>query len=130
MRLPVVTQISTCRSKHPQLGIFWLVPQLRGLQILVGFAHAFDDVPTIGGFKTLDDGHIDLWPILTREYRHLANQEYDDHPRGRVNWRESDGCFLLFADRRILNAGYHRVLIEAWSLPAPRTRVSPDEHYR
>jgi hypothetical protein len=37
-------------------------------------------VPEIGGFKTIDEGHMDIWPLIQRREAALRPFEYDDVP--------------------------------------------------
>lgn len=56
--------------------------------------------------------------------------EYDEAPRGCVNYEDACGRFTLFADRCIIrDKELVSRIIEELSLPRD-TRVLPDDHYR
>lgn len=94
------------------------------------FSRAFDQVERIGGFRTLDEGHVDVWDKLAAAHRELSPYGYDYFPRGRVNWREADNKFLLLADRYILRRNLQRTIVSRWALPESDTIAMADPHYR
>lgn len=53
-------------------------PQSHGLSV---------EFSKVAGFKTLDEGHVDVWPTVQRLDHTLVDYEYDYFPRGRANWR-------------------------------------------
>lgn len=108
------------------LGFFWVVPTDAGAWNILSIRHAFTDTPDIGGFRTVEEGHVDAWPRLGA---HL-DPEYDSFPRGRVNWRREDDRVLLLLDRVLLRQGWTPRLMAHFGLEAARTLVMTDAHYR
>lgn len=118
-------------SENPpaKIGIFWFVPTSTSHQ-LVCLAHEARRVQTIGGFKTIDEGHVDTWAEAQKVNRSLRPFGYEHFPRGRVNWRAEDGAFLLLADRAIIERNLHSVIIERWNLKWETVHLIRDSHYR
>jgi hypothetical protein len=56
----------------------------------VSSSRPFSRIQEAAGFKTLEEGHADIWPIVQRLNSSVADFEYDHFPRGRVNWRGKD----------------------------------------
>ncbi|WP_424140427.1 hypothetical protein [Roseomonas chloroacetimidivorans] len=110
----------------PRLGLFWVAPNPRGTWGVRDLSRPFAAVPEIGGFRTLDEGHVDAWPQLGG---HL-DPDYGAYPRGRVNWRAEDGRFLLLHDPVLSRDGWIARVAECFVLPPSRTLVMTDAHYR
>jgi len=114
------------RSNEPEIGLFWFVGP--DIQEMVGLSKKVADVPAVGGFKTVEDGHDAIWRRISRSRSDLRECGYEYFPRGRVNWSVQDG-FILLADREILASALHLAVLSQWSLP-PNTLVMTDPHYR
>lgn len=87
-------------------------------------------MPLIGGFRTLDLGHVEHWPEVRRARPELAGVEYEEYPRGRVNWREADRRYLMLLDPVLRRPDRLGAIVDAFRLPRDRTRVMTDPHYR
>ncbi len=118
-------------SENPpqKIGIFWFVPTSESHQ-LICLAHEASRVRTIGGFKTIDEGHVDTWAKVQKVNRALEPFGYEHFPRGRVNWREDDGAFLLLADPAIFDRNLHSVIVDRWNLQRETVHLIRDSHYR
>lgn len=116
-------------SRVPQIGVFWALPISRHGWDVVAVSQPFDEVPLIGGFRTMEAGHIDLWPRIRRDTRPGVMGEYEDHPRGRVNWREEDERFLLLLDPALRRPGWIARVMARFALPSAGTLVMTDSHY-
>lgn len=114
----------------PRLGILWFVPTATGASRLVELSLPARDVPLIGGFRTLDTGHVDYWPKAVRDMPELRGTPYEAFPRGRANYRESDDAWLLLLDRQLLRQEFVEMIVGAWSLPRSRLQILTDPHYR
>lgn len=101
-----------------------------GAEQIVALSHPELDVPVIGGFRTTEDSHVEAWQRVCTAHRGLSSYSYEHFPRGRVNWREDDGRYLLLADRSIIETGRHEALARRWRLPLDRLTVARDDHYR
>lgn len=115
--------------QRPRLGLFWFVGTSDDYRF-VGLSKDAEDVPTIGGFKTLDEGHVDVWEDVVRKTPELSRYGYEFFPRGRVNWAADDDRYILLADRRILALRLHLEVVDVWHLPKDRLLVLSDPHYR
>ncbi|MBX5157618.1 hypothetical protein HJB89_10825 [Rhizobium sp. NZLR8] len=115
-------------SQTPRLGIFWFV-KTGGKHRLVSLAHDVGKVASIGGFKTIEEGHVDVWSEAAVADRSLAQYGYEYFPRGRVNWREEDNAFLLLADVRIFALNLHTVVIDRWHL-GDNVMLLEDPHHK
>ena len=110
----------------PHLGLFWALPSTNDGWDVIAFRRPFAEVAEIGGFRTLEDGHVDLWRRIAPD--HFA--DYEDFPRGRVNWREADGKFLLLLDQTLRRREWIRRVVDRLGLPPAETLVMIDAHYR
>jgi hypothetical protein len=81
---------------------------------------------------THEKGHSDFWEELQRRGDVPRDEEYDEHPRGRVSCDTKRKQFFLFLDRCILSdARFAARIIRAMHLPpSPMTEISLDSHYR
>ena len=115
---------------EPRLGIFWGIRIGDGKPTILPISVPETEVPLIGGFRTLDTGHIDAWPTILSTTPLLKGKEYDEVPRGRVNWREEDGRYLLIADRKLISKNFLKQIMIVFKLPEKKTLVMSDPHYR
>lgn len=131
MRAKLTFEDNAANQDAPRIGFFWVLPtkmQQREFA-LASYIKPMDEVPAVGGFRTTDCGHVDLWSAVCQVLPHLAGYEYEDFPRGRVNWRESDDRFLLLMDSRLFKPAVERSLLARYALPADKTLIMPDSHY-
>ena len=110
----------------PRIGLFWVTPDTAGVWDVRDTSRPALEVPEIGGFRTLDGGHVDVWPRFGRG----LSPDYDTYPRGRVNWRLEDDRFLLLLDPVLLRDGWVTRLLVRFALPNDRTLILTDTHYR
>jgi hypothetical protein len=112
-----------------KIGIFWFLPTRNGHRF-ISLAHDVSRVDLIGGFKTIDEGHVDIWPKVVAADRTLRRFSYEYFPRGRINWREEDNRFILLADLSIFKRNLHQVVTERWNLSEEAVHPLDDAHYR
>ena len=113
-------------AASPRLGFFWVIPMAGDDWGIVSVLHMFKDIVAVGGFRTVEEGHVDAWPRLGG---HL-DPDYGAFPRGRVNWREEDDRLLLLLDPVLVRRGWTQRLLAQFSLDPARTTVMTDPHYR
>ncbi len=77
-------------SAEPRLGLFWFIGKDRNPSRFASLSRPFSQVSEVAGFKTLDEGHVDIWSTVQRLDQTLIAYDYDYFPRGRVNWRKVD----------------------------------------
>jgi hypothetical protein len=115
----------TKKTKVPKVGLFFAVdrrPFVDGVPWM--------EVTSLTGFRTYGVGHPKYWERLQEGRAVPRDLEYDETPRGRVNYEDASGRFTLFADRCIIkNKRLVGKIINELSLPK-NTRVLPDDHYR
>jgi len=114
----------------PRLGLFWALPVLGAAWDIEAVMQQFAEVPDIGGFRTLEAGHVEVWPVVRRRCDPVPPGQYEDYPRGRVNWREEDRRFLLLLDASLLRPLWTGKLIKVFDLPIEDTLIMTDPHYR
>jgi hypothetical protein len=117
-------------TPEPRIGLFWGLPGAGSRPRLVGLSRRVSEVSEIGGFRTLEEGHVDIWPRITRRWPNLRGVPYEYFPRGRVNWRADDDRFLLLLDRKLTTEEFISILVSRWHLPRARLIVLSDPHYR
>lgn len=113
----------------PKLGIFWFLPTRNGYRF-VSLAHDVARVKLIGGFKTIEEGHVDTWSRVVAADGSLSQFGYEYFPRGRVNWRAEDDTFLLLADPSIFSLNLHMAVADRWNLIGHAFQFLTDPHYR
>ena len=59
--MPVWTRIC---ANSPRLGIFWVIPMAGNDWAIVSVLNECKHVVAVGGFRTMDEGHVDAWPRL------------------------------------------------------------------
>lgn len=121
---------ATDPASAPRVGLFWALPLRSGPWGIVSASQLQSAVPEIAGFQTLDLGHVDVWPRIRREAGSQVRGEYEEFPRGRVNWRREDGRFLLLLDRSLNRPTWRTRLLVRFGLPAEAVLVMTDPHYR
>jgi hypothetical protein len=117
-------------SNEPRVGLFWFIAKDRNPSRFASISRPFSRVAEVAGFKTLDEGHVDVWPMVQRLDETLADHDYDYFPRGRVNWRKEDDRWLLVLDPKLNRGTFIAYIVLAWKLPRNRLLVLTDAHYR
>ena len=117
-------------SNEPRVGLFWFIAKDRNLSRFASISRPFSRVAEVAGFKTLDEGHVDVWPTVQRLDGTLADYDYDYFPRGRVNWRKEDDRWLLVLDPKLNRGTFIEYIVLAWKIPRKRLLVLTDAHYR
>jgi hypothetical protein len=117
-------------SDEPRLGLFWFIAQDGNPSRFASLSRPLSEVSEVAGFKTLDEGHVDVWPTLQRLDQTLLPFEYEHFPRGRVNWRKEDDRWLLLLDPKLNRAPFIVHIVIAWKIPRNRLLVLTDAHYR
>jgi hypothetical protein len=131
LKLKLTLSDKTAELDEPCLGFFWVLPVNDHKEefALAAVIAPVSQIPVIGGFRTVDQGHVDIWPLLCATLPHLTEYEYEDFPRGRVNWRASDDRFLLLMDRKLFRPIVERSLMTRFALPDDKTLTMQDSHY-
>ena len=116
-----------------RVGIFWSV----GGQLVATGCPVAEAAP-YGDCLTYDDGPAEVWSLWRESGKDwlesaglptlILSSEYDEHPRGRVV-REPDR-FVIYADRRLQQAGALSEIRDAFHLSGEQTVVRSDAHYR
>lgn len=120
---------------EPHLGIFWFAGPLASGRDevaspqLIASSTPASKVPLIGGFKTTDPGHVDIWPSLQRKHGFLRGYPYEFFPRGRVNYLADTDRYLVLLDPELLRPPFVQLVEERFFLP-PSRDVMTDSHYR
>ena len=100
------------------MGLFWFIAKDRNPSRFAALSRPFSQVSEVGGFKTLDEGHVDVWPTVQRLDQTLMDYDYDYFPRGRVNWREEDDRWFLVLDPMLNRSPFIAYIVLAWKIPA------------
>ena len=118
----------------PGIGIFWAVPNQKGQPEILSYVVDISLAGDYGGNKTSDESHYRLWTTLqrvSRGWENIGTFDYEYWPRGRINYNVDDDEFLLMADRQIINnQALLSEVMKQFSLPASKTEVSFDAHYK
>ena len=121
-------------TQQPLLGVFWAVPQnLKTYKNfkLITYGKPATDIPDIGGFKTLDDGHDLIWQQeITSKRVELKPFGYEFFPRGRINFIAGSGHYLILIDRFFASAKWLKQIKQEFNLQQPTCKVMLDAHYQ
>jgi hypothetical protein len=113
-------------SSEPMVGIFWLYGDK-----LITDCTALSEAEPYADSLTHPCGHLGVWTELQRRYEVPGDVEYEEPPRGRVQFNRRLDRFLLLADPCILKrAGVVRQIMATMHLPEDKTEVGSDAHYR
>jgi hypothetical protein len=113
------------QGETPKVGIFWLV----GKRLIIDTA-PLSEAGNYGEFKIYEGDHVTLWAELERRGEVPRDSDYEEHPRGRVNFNTRAKRFTLFADPCILRKrNVVNKLLRLMNLPDD-TALLADEHYR
>ena len=119
-----------CGQSHtgqpePRVGIFWLIGQR-----LVIDTMPLSKASKYGDCKIYEGDHITLWSEMEKRGEVPRETDYEEHPRGRVNYNTKTQRFTLFLDRCILRKkNIVAKLISLMHLPND-TALSTDAHYQ
>ena len=118
---------ATCRdSRRPQqVGIFFLVGRRR----LWFECTPLDKASNYGECKTHEGDHENYWDELVRLGAVPPHEEYQDCPRGRVNYNTATGRFTVYLDRCILRKSRMLTQIMA-EMNLTEAQFATDPHYR
>jgi hypothetical protein len=117
-------------SNEPRLGLFWFIAKDRSPSRFTSISRPFSGVAEVAGFRTLDEGRVDVWPTVQRLDQTLLDYDYDYFPRGRVNWRKEDDRWILVLDPKLNRSPFITHIVLAWKIPRDRLLVLTDAHYR
>ncbi|MFZ0301878.1 MAG: hypothetical protein WAL75_04300 [Terracidiphilus sp.] len=120
------SQAARKQAAKPEVGIF----RVYGDRFLVN-GTPFRAAVGLGSFKTHDKGHDAFWNVLQRNGIVPRDVEYDEIPRGRVNYDTRERKFYLFVDPCIKKNKPMMNRIEGeMHLPSAQIVVRLDSHYR
>ena len=112
-------------DNNGKVGIFWLI----GKRLIIDTA-SLSEAGNYGDFKIYEGDHVTLWAEIEERGEVPRNSDYEEHPRGRVNYNTRTKQFTLYVDRCILRKkGVVKKLLRLMCLPED-TALSTDGHYR
>jgi hypothetical protein len=117
----------------PQVGIFWLKPDLSG--ILCGSTLPVAEGELYGDYRINPTSHFDYWEHLNREgflrtagLSHVLRDDYCAVPRGRVSFHIPSGRFKVYVGSWLQPR--HADLVRLYFyLPTDTTDLEHDDHY-
>ena len=116
---------TSTRTTEPRVGIFWLVDG----KTLID-STSLSEAELYGDHLTHPRGHAEVWEQYQRAGAVPADMEYEESPRGRVNYNAKTRQFMFLADRCILrDKGIVRRIMSEMGLPQ-KTTTDTDSHYR
>ena len=112
-------------DNNGKVGIFWLV----GNRLIIDTT-PLSEAGNYGEFRIYDGDHVTFWSEMEKRGEVPRGSDYDEHPRGRVNYNTRTKQFTLFLDRCILRQkSVVKRLMSLMNLPDD-TALSTDGHYR
>src|ERR1035441_3986093 len=113
------------QCETPMVGIFWMV----GRRIIID-TKPLSEAGKYGEFKIYDGDHVTYWSELEKRGQVPQDSDYEEHPRGRVNYNTRTNQFTFLADRCILQEqNVVKKLMSVMHLPND-TALLTDGHYR
>jgi hypothetical protein len=113
------------KRPEPRVGIFWLI----GKRLVIDTT-PLSAAGKYGDFMIHDGDHVTTWVEMEGRGEVPRGTDYEEHPRGRVNFNTKTQRFTMYADACILRKKtVVRKLMSAMHLPDD-TALSSDEHYR
>ncbi len=122
-----------------QVGIFGAMPDGTRAQLLTD-ATSLKAAEPYGDILTHPNGHCDTWagwnvdgPVLLGCLglpAAIAWNEYEYLPQGHVVFHASNRCFTVYAEQSLHEPSMQRGVVSGFALPAARTRLLSDPHYR
>jgi hypothetical protein len=113
------------QQPEPQVGIFWLVDKRLVIDTI-----PLSEAGKYGDCKIYEGDHITLWAEMEKREEVPQGSDYEEHPRGRVNFNTKTQQFTLYLDRCILRKkSVVKKLLRLMNLPSD-TALSTDDHYR
>lgn len=109
---------------QPKVGIFWVFRR----RLFAAACSVDNGVPCADAVNGPHD-HVDYWKVLQRQHPELRALEYEQVPRGRVVFFQSDQRFCVYLDERLRTQALQQRVRKAFDLPASRTRFESDPHY-
>jgi hypothetical protein len=118
-------QAKNAKLTEPKVGIIYLV----GKKLLID-ATPLSQASRHGDHLIHDRDHIRYWSQLVGT-GDVPDDEYEEHPRGRVAFDERTRKYTLLADKCILGKNSLVAKIVArMNLPPKDTEIGRDVHYR
>lgn len=128
------------RSAEPRVGIFWSVPDAPGDTRLLTDTETLSSAEPYGDFLTHPRGHHEVWTgwrrlgtgwLKARGWPFaVLTHEYEDFPRGRVEFHVPTGAFWIYVDARLQRPADIARIKAALGLVGETCLVKSDSHYR
>jgi len=122
--------------QEARVGIFWVIETRAGPTLLTASCPLAEAEP-YGDCLTFGSGHYQVWRNWrsSRELEAAARAvvreyEYEEWPRGRVVFGRATQRFVLYTDRKLMDAENIERIRECFQLPFDRVSVEGDSHYR
>jgi hypothetical protein len=121
----------------PHVGIYCVVQTTDGETHLLAAGCPLDQAEPYGDCPTYGPGHYETWAQWRRDrtvdpaLRALVRSyEYEDWPRRRIVFDQSRDLFIIYTDRKLLTPATIARLETQFQLPAERTEIHSDLHYK
>lgn len=108
------------------VGIFWIIPDNEGIPYLLFDKTLYSEAESYGDCLTHSKGHYEYWSelsglgadVLSKKSVPLTllSYEYEDFPRGRIVYRVTDKCFVIYADHKLFKRRFIDKIIKEFCL--------------
>ena len=124
-KAPISTSKDRSLEETPCIGIWWFCRSS-----ILKFAQPLHEVESINGWQDSPASHFELWPRLQAEQADLRSDEYTDHQRGRVLFRQEDESFVVYGSKSLIwDKHFQRQIVGEFHLPVGKTIFVADAHY-
>lgn len=111
----------------PELAVFW--GNIKPLKLYYD-AVSLRDAENYGEFKIHGGGHFELWNKICPQNPNWELSEYEDIPRGRVNFHVPSKIFTVSMCPKLNKPAIKNLIINTFNLPTENVKFDfNDEHY-
>lgn len=119
-----------------EIGLFWVVEDFRGDQLLVAHVCPDNQTEIIEGLTTCPHSHYRIWAQLQQRrsglpvsfWNAICDSEYEEWPRGRLVGEARK--MNVYADRQIIHNPYKSSICTAYNIKNIDISMHLDSHYR
>ena len=110
-----------------KIGIFWVYQDT-----VLARPIALEDGDAFEGWIDSPEGHVHVWDevnAFSDRFPELAGRDYEEVPRGRVLYDQTEGVFVVYVYDGLLNPKSQAAIRKAFGLTKKNCRFEMDDHY-
>ena len=124
MKVPTNAHRTARAREAGSVGIFWWWQgQVLSSSVPLAEGEAF------GKVLNSPFNHMETWPAFQRQEPGLRNLDYENVPRGRVQFLKTRKQFNVLMDKTLFHPRIRTAILKTFRLPRGRTTFQTDPHY-